>query len=164
MNPVPLFLIIVSLPLLLGGCGEKDTITTKPELEIRKGVRCLKGSDTPYTGTAITYMNGQKKREVNYSEGVEDGLHTVWYENGERRQELTIKNGKPEGLQLGWHVNGQKKYEGEFKEGKQDGLYVEWYENGQKKQESMFKGDKKIYIKFWNRKGEPVDSQEEGLN
>ncbi len=23
MNPVPLFLIIVTLPLLLGGCGEK---------------------------------------------------------------------------------------------------------------------------------------------
>ena len=26
MNPVPLFLIIVSLPLLLGGCGEKVTV------------------------------------------------------------------------------------------------------------------------------------------
>ena len=24
MNPVPLFLIIVTLPLLLGGCGEED--------------------------------------------------------------------------------------------------------------------------------------------
>ena len=26
MNPVPLFLIIVTLPLLLGGCGEKESV------------------------------------------------------------------------------------------------------------------------------------------
>ena len=26
MNPVPLFLIIVTLPLLLGGCGEKAKV------------------------------------------------------------------------------------------------------------------------------------------
>ena len=26
MNPVPFFLIIVTLPLLLGGCGEKATV------------------------------------------------------------------------------------------------------------------------------------------
>ena len=30
MNPVPLFLIIVSLPLLLGGCGEKPVSEVKP--------------------------------------------------------------------------------------------------------------------------------------
>ena len=29
MNPVPLFLIIVTLPLLLGGCGEKGESTSK---------------------------------------------------------------------------------------------------------------------------------------
>ena len=28
MNPVPLFLIIVTLPLLLGGCGEKTKVET----------------------------------------------------------------------------------------------------------------------------------------
>ena len=59
MNPVPLFLIIVSLPLLLGGCGEKEAVAeTKPkpegvnleELEEREGIIYLKGSDTPYTG------------------------------------------------------------------------------------------------------------------
>ena len=30
MNPVPLFLIIVTLPLLLGGCGEKPVADVKP--------------------------------------------------------------------------------------------------------------------------------------
>ena len=31
MNPVPLFLIIVTLPLLLGGCGEDPVAEVKPE-------------------------------------------------------------------------------------------------------------------------------------
>ena len=31
MNPVPLFLIILTLPLLIGGCGEKSTV--KPVIE-----------------------------------------------------------------------------------------------------------------------------------
>ena len=33
MNPVPLFLIIVSLPLLLGGCGEKGGAIKKMLLD-----------------------------------------------------------------------------------------------------------------------------------
>ena len=32
MNPLPLFLIIVSLPLLLGGCGEKEAVSVDPNL------------------------------------------------------------------------------------------------------------------------------------
>ena len=33
MNPVPLFLIIVTLPLLVGGCGEKDVTSLKYEIK-----------------------------------------------------------------------------------------------------------------------------------
>ena len=33
MNPVPLFLIIVTLPLLLGGCGEKESVEEKNRFE-----------------------------------------------------------------------------------------------------------------------------------
>ena len=43
MNPVPLFLIIVTLPLLLGGCGEKPVAETKPVekkvLEVKEKVK-----------------------------------------------------------------------------------------------------------------------------
>ena len=64
MNPVPLFLIIVTLPLLLGGCGERTivepVVKVKPELEgvnaeeleRRRYITYRKGSDTPYTGKA----------------------------------------------------------------------------------------------------------------
>jgi len=43
MNPVPLFLIIVTLPLLLGGCGEEPVVEVKPVeekvLEVKEEVK-----------------------------------------------------------------------------------------------------------------------------
>ena len=44
MNPLPLFLIIVSLPLLLGGCGEKESVAeTKPEEPVAEAKPELEG-------------------------------------------------------------------------------------------------------------------------
>lgn len=39
------------------------------------------------------HENGQKKYEVTYKDGKEDGLYTRWYENGEKKKEVTYKNG-----------------------------------------------------------------------
>ncbi|MDC0201162.1 hypothetical protein OAK04_02100 [Verrucomicrobia bacterium] len=118
MNPVPLFLIIVTLPLLLGGCGEKHVSEVKPELEgvnaeeleEREGIAYLKGSDTPYTGKAYgLHKNGQKWVEKNFKDGKGDGLLVEWYKNGQKERESNWKNGKLDGLIVGWHENGQKR-------------------------------------------------------
>ena len=126
MNPVPLFLIIVTLPLLLGGCGGKDESSTevKPELkgvsveeiEPREDLAYVKGSDTPYTGKVFAL-----------------------YEKGHKKSEGNFKGGKLDGPSVLWHKNGQKKSEGNFK----DGNEVEGS------------------TKFWNNKGEPVNSIED---
>ena len=57
---------------------------------------------------------------------------------------------------------GQKKSEGKFKDGKPDGLGVEWYENGKKRMETNWKEGKLVEgsEKFWNSKGEEVNSLE----
>ena len=134
MNPVPLLLIIVTLPLLLGGCGEKSV--NVEELEEREYITYLKGSDTPYTGKAFTlYNNG--KMETNFKDGKEHGLKTMLYKNGQKGLWAHFKDGKPDGLALQWHENGQKQGEAYFKDGVQ------------------------ISVKFWNSKGEPVDSLRE---
>ena len=140
MNPLPLFLIIVTLPLLLGGCGEKPEGVNAKKLEERESITYLKGSDTPYTGKAFTF-----------------------YENGQKWQEVNYKNGKPDGLWVSWYENGQKGLEGNFKDGKQHGLWLFWHENGQKRQETNYKDGERISEKWWNSKGEPVDSQKEAL-
>ena len=122
MNPLHLLALLVSLPLLLGGCGGKNepVAETKPELrgvkagdlEYREGIIYL--NDTPYTGTSyLLYPNGQKKSETNW------------------------KDGKPDELQVRWHENGQKWAEVDVKDGEL------------------------ISEKYWNSKGEPVDSEEE---
>ena len=47
--------------------------------------------------------------------------------------------------------------------GKGVGLAVTWYEDGQKKSEQNYKDGKPVdgSLKYWNSKGEPVDSLEE---
>jgi len=156
------------------------------ELDLREGIIYLKGSDTPYAGkVSALYENGQKKVETNYKDGKREGLTIGWYKNGQKKAEENYKGGKPDGLVFGWYKNGQKKTEENYKGGKPDGLVFGWYENGQMKVEGNYKGGKpdgllvmwhdngqkefeanlkdgkKISEKYWNSKGEPVDSEEE---
>jgi len=153
MNPLPFILIIVSLSLLLGGCGGDK----KVPLELREGLMYIKGSDTLYTGEhSEFYENGQKKSEVNYKDGRVDGLSVYWHENGQKKLEGNWKDDKQNGLWVVWYKNGQKQQEENYKDGKWDGLSVYWYENGQKKLEETYKDGEIISEKFFNTKGELV--------
>ena len=90
MNPVPLFLIIVSLPLLLGGCEEKPKLEgiNYDELELREGLSYVKGSNAPYTGKVYElYLNRKKEYEIDFLNGKEHGLYTSWYQNGQKKAE-----------------------------------------------------------------------------
>ena len=134
------------------------------ELEEREGINYLKGSDTPYTGKVFgLYENGKKKQEGNLKDGKMDGSWVYWYENGQKDGEGNFKDGKPDGLLLGWYENGQKMIEENRKDGKYDGLTVYWHENGQKREETNYKDNGIVSEKFWNSKGEPVDSLEEAI-
>tara|TARA_B100000963_G_scaffold292067_1_gene262276 strand:+ start:68 stop:481 length:414 start_codon:yes stop_codon:yes gene_type:complete len=134
MKNLLLFTVLVTLPLLLGGCWEKSV--NVEELEEREYISYLKGSDTPYTGKAFTiYNNG--KMETNFKDGKEHGLKTMLYKNGQKGLWAHFKDGKPDGLALQWHENGQKQGEAYFKDGVQ------------------------ISVKFWNSKCETVDTLRE---
>ena len=51
MNPVPLFLIILTLPLLLGGCGEKPNLKYENlNYEIKDGTVTITGCDIKASG------------------------------------------------------------------------------------------------------------------
>ena len=107
MNPVPLFLIIVTLPLLLGGCGEKEV--NFEELEEREGIYYVSGSDTPYTGKSFTLNeNGKKASERNFKNGKKEGLHVVWHKNGQKEAEVNYKDGEEvEGSRKYWNSKGE---------------------------------------------------------
>ena len=113
MKNLLLFLIIVTLPLLLGGCGEN--VVNDSEIEYRDGVAYLKGSNRSYTGKII-------------------GLNS----RGEKRSESQLEKGK----MISW---------------------ISWHDNGKKAGEENYqKGHS--YRKYWNEKGEIVNSLEEALN
>ena len=128
LNAFAQLAVLVSLPLLFGGCGDKkeSVVETKPELdgvngeelEYRKDIWYLKGSDTPYTGKVFQfYKNGQKWLETNYKDGKLDGLSESWHENGKKASEVNYKDGKQDGLSVGFHENGQKWREVNWEDG-----------------------------------------------
>ena len=75
-----------------------------------------------------------------------------------------FKNDKKDGLWTRWYENGQKEREGTYKDGKQDGLHTEWHESGQKCLEGTWEHGKKLSVKYWNRKGEEVETSQEALH
>ena len=64
-----------------------------------------------------------------------------------------------------WHKNGEKSSESTYRDGKRDGLYAQWHYNGQNFLENKYKDGEEVEDsrKWWNRKGEPVDSEVEAL-
>ena len=109
MNSRRLLILLVSLPLLLGGCGEEPVHLT--QLDMRGELFYLGKSEKPFTGSAF-----------------------VFYKNGQKMQERTFNGGKPTGVHM-WHTNGHK------------GAVI-------------FIPLENRPGKFWNSKGEPVDSFE----
>ena len=147
MNPARLLVLLVSLPLFVGGCGEKPKVEpvaeAKPEVEgvnveelkerLVDGISITyyKGSDTPYTGKVFNlYKSGKKEIEANYKDGKPDGLLSSWYEDGQKKLEGNYKDGKLDGLVVQWHENGQKESEGNYKDGKRHGTWVDYNEDG----------------------------------
>ena len=51
-------------------------------------------------------MNGQKTLEVNFKEGKEDGLWTLWNEKGQKEVEGNWRDGKRSGTWAWWDWNG----------------------------------------------------------
>ena len=145
-------LILIAIAILAVGCGKKkvayevvepvDGSNSKPEgvsvekLEPRETIWYLKDSETPYTGKVYSlYPNGKMKSQRNYKDGKLDGLIFAWHENGQKFWEENYKDGEPEGLGFAWHRNGQKAMEGMV--------------------------ENEASQKFWNSKGESVNSFEE---
>ena len=87
------------------GCSEE---ITDEELVKRQGVRYEVNSQTPFTGCTVSYhQNGQREAEINWKNGMPDGLSELYYENGQRDAKINWKDGKRHGLSELYYENGQ---------------------------------------------------------
>ena len=135
----------------------------------------------PYSGWAKTmYDSGQARSLAPYKDGKIHGLITNWHANGQKCAIASMRDGEVPGQFLGnwdrngepvvpftdglftkWHDNGKMKAEWTFKDGKMNGPSNFWHENGQKQAERVWKDDELISEKYWNSKGEEVETEEE---
>ena len=128
-------------------------------LEVRDGLLSL--NDEPYSGwVKAMHDSGQVDMLAKAKDGKLDGLYTFWHENGQKWSEGTYKDGKLDGLVTKWHENGEKT-EGTYKDGNPHGSSTSWHENGQKSAEATWKDGELISAKYWNSKGEQVETADE---
>ena len=110
-------------------------------LQERDGLLYLSGESEPFSGWAKSmHDSGQVEVLGRLKDGKRDGPYTSWHENGQKESEQPMKGGEKHGLFRGWHENGQKGAEVTFKDGEQ------------------------VSAKYWNSKGEEVETEEEARN
>ena len=80
---------------------------------------------------------------------------TTWYENGEMKSQLEWKNGILNGVNKVWYDNGQMFQEGGFVNGIPEGNLKVWRQNG----DSWFDINNAEDAKVWNAKGELIDDE-----
>ena len=71
-------------------------------------------------------------------------LKTEYHNNGQKKSEIHYKDGKEEGLWTGWFQNGQKTFEGNDKNGREDGLQTFWDKEGNVTKTETYKDDELV--------------------
>ena len=184
MNPLRLLVLLVSLPLLLGGCGEifkvplnkvskadQDFLKAKPSPA--KPVPAESPSERPsdtlkslseadverLLEVAIDIESLEERNglmyQVNESETY-SGWGKLMYDSGQVKRLIPYKDGREEGLWTLWHENGQKEMEGRTrKDGRPEGLATKWYKNGQKRYETTYKYGREEGLRTtWHENGQ----------
>ena len=78
MNPAPLFLIIVTLPLLLGGCGDKPNLKYENlKYEIKDGTVTITGCDYGASGKLVIPATIKGKTVNVISDGAFGGCRNL---------------------------------------------------------------------------------------
>ena len=77
------------------------------KLEYRDGIAYAVGESGGFSGTWVnTGLNSNKVSELNYKNGLQDGLTTRWYANRIKGTEANYKDGKLHGTATEWKGNG----------------------------------------------------------
>ena len=153
-------LVLLFAALLVAGCGlESASESAEPSADTAKPIPAEppaaespseEPSDTPKSLSDADVVRLLK-------EAVE--LDSLQYRDGLNYQ---INESEP---YSGWakemYDSGQVERLVKFKDGKQDGLATYWHKNRQKRAEGTMKDGKLISAKYWNSKGEEVETLEE---
>ena len=88
-------------------------------------------------------FNGEKE-EIEYKNGVQEGIEKQWYANGQQKYEIHFVEGWEHGKKTRWHENGQLERIEHYNYMKLDGLCQKWDENGKLIFEGTYKNGVRI--------------------
>ena len=148
-------LVLLFAALLVAGCGEKSS-PEGSESASQKSTAEPSADATQETEKPLTLPLSEADIERLLKEAVDV------YESLEERDDLLCQDNKP---YSGWvkvvYDSGQVERLAQAKDGKPDGPYTLWHENGQKRIEGIWKDGERLSVKYWNSKGEEVETEEE---
>ncbi len=137
-------LVLLFAALLVAGCGEKSS---------SEGSESASEKPTAPSETPNSLSDADVERLLK---------EAVDHESLEERGDFLYQNDEP---YSGWVKSvadsGQVMGLGQCKDGKPDGLSMAWHENGQKIAETTFKDGEEVSGKYWNSKGEEVETYQE---
>jgi hypothetical protein len=183
--------LLLFAALLVAGCGEKSSsegsesasesaepsadtakpppaespVADSPSEEPSKSSKSLSDADLErLLEEAVDYDSFQERNGFLY-QASESEPYSGWvksmYDSGQVWGLGKFKDGKPDGPYTSWHENGQKEAEQTWKGGEKHGPFRVWHENGQKAAEGTMKDGELVSVKYWNSKGEEVETVEE---
>ena len=140
-------------------------VAESPSEELSESPNSLSDADVERLLKDAVEFDSLEERDGLYYQVNESEPYSGWakkmYDSGQVQGLAQFKDGKPDGLATTWHENGQKQFEATYKDGKMDGLETTWHENGQKWRETIYKDGEQLSEKYWNSKGEEVETVEE---
>ena len=148
MKKLPTIVLCAAVAVLCG-CT-KPVVIDWDQLDEQDHLKYFEGK--PFTGIAVKkFENGQKKAEITWKDGKQDGLTMAWYENGDKKWEGSFKGGTPM-TGVSWKPNGEKCPVTNVKDG--NGVSVWYYENGKKRVEGNYKDGKTVTAVAWKPNGD----------
>ena len=92
----------------------------------------------------FNYQEGSS--EVNFKNGVRDGLAVYYYLDGKIFSEGKYKDNLKEGLWIDWYDSEERQIQSKenYQKYEKNGLWEEWYENGNRKLYGNYQDDRKI--------------------
>ena len=148
-------LLTILLTLLFLFSSVYAEVRVVEKLEYRDGIAYAVGESEGFSGAWVNVgPNGKNKiSELNYKDGLQDGLTTKWFSNGAKGEEANYKNGKLHGTATEWNINGSKS-KTNYINGKLHGIAKAWHTNGTIKSKTNCINGKDLKTTIYYKTGE----------
>ena len=132
------------------------------QMDLDKKTGLYKYRDIPFTGIAIRKNNNNNVIEsMSLISGKRNGLHSKWFDSGVLSFEVQYTNGLRDGISKTWWVNGNLRSQYSYEKDALQGKQFQYYQSGLPFKELTFvKGKEDGMQKSWRENGKLYNNYE----